>query len=244
VDGAVVSLIVQSVVGASVLAGSITTLVHAIINVYVKRGAESSSPRAELTPEMRDEIEQNEAWWLRSFHNLLEEAGTPELVRVPGEWSRDGYGALRQRRDYVALTGCICYRCAYALKKSKEQTKIPLHNGNVQVIRELQSKLGVMADGIVGPATMRVIESNDHLWHADMSQDAWALYFELKIPELSGVIERYKAAEVAQYALPRHITSITKSGVTLDINQPEPYKAKRQLAEAMDAEIAFWKSVA
>ncbi|QWY84117.1 hypothetical protein SEA_A3WALLY_310 [Microbacterium phage A3Wally] len=239
----VVELVVQAVVWATIASASITAIVQATLSAHNRKALERPQPRAELDPAMRDEIEQNERWWLKSFHNLLEESGAPELVRVPGEWSEDRYGSMRQRRDYVALVGCICPKCTYALKKSKEQPKIPLHNGNPYVIRELQTKLHVQADGIIGPATMRAIERNRPEWHADLTQSAWALYFELKIPELSGVVEQYR--KTAELEAPRGVTSVSRGGVTMNIHTPSYYKRQEKIyGQKIAREIEYWKSVA
>lgn len=235
----VVSCLISSVVFCTAITGTVQYL----INRTNGKKLEAAPARPELTPLQRDEIEQNERWWLRSFHELLEKAGTPELLRIPGEWSEDRYGAMRQRRDYVALEGCICPKCLYAVKQAKSQPKIPLHNGNVYVITELQRNLHVTADGIVGPQTMRAIEGNSPEWHADLTQDAWALYFELKIPELSGVVEQYRKS--AELDAARGVRSISKGGVTMEHHTPNYYKRQEKIyGQKIAREVEYWKSVA
>ncbi len=82
-----------------------------------KAPAQISAP---ISQEMRDEIEQNERWWLRSYHALMLRAGAEVIGRVHGmeitERSWNGNVNISyQQPDMVALEGCICSECKSVL---------------------------------------------------------------------------------------------------------------------------------
>lgn len=148
-----------------------------VMSWYITR--RDSSPKR-ISQEMRDEIEQNESWWLRSYHEILMKSGATVVAKINGtEWSERQYAGKGHRQnsrvifhctpDRVSLEGCICPECAEVLliaeKNKKEQAELELRAAKAhakearerRVTIELQMNLGVPADGIIGPITLRAI---------------------------------------------------------------------------------------
>lgn len=241
------------VCGGAGISGTITYLTHRFT-----RSKPEKQPRAELTAAMRDEIEQTPRWWDKQFHTLLLEAGAEVIARISGDYYEGWRGEYRKGADHIALKDCTCVRCARTLKMKTEraEAKIPLHNGNPRFIVELQHALGVYADGIVGPHTMRAIEATPSDWkpRIPIGPDVWELYFELKLPELQAYVEQYKAQAQAQLQhigvkMPKNVTSITKGGVTMQQIGPrtdaaiERYERKTFYEDDFQREVDFWESV-
>jgi hypothetical protein len=180
----VIEALLTGVLGSGAIAATITGIVHVFITRSNYRRKISSAPEpvkavATLSQAMRDEIEQNEAWWLRSFHALLLEVQTPVLARIPGreydqvETWRGEFISMKSP-DRVALEGCICPECA---KVVKEAERIPdtseISFDNPALVAEIQRAYGLVADGVVGVKTIRAIETRRP--SRPMSIEAWSL---------------------------------------------------------------------
>ena len=123
---------------------------------------------APISQEMRDEIEQNERWWLRSYHSLMLRSGAEATTRIIGEeytsyWT--GNAHVHKNPDRVALEGCICDACAKVVRDAEKMANevVTLDDpwdisfDNRQLVAEIQRAYGVVADGIAGPQTIRAI---------------------------------------------------------------------------------------
>lgn len=139
---------------------------------------------APISQEMRDEIEQNERWWLRSFHTLMLSSGAGVTIRIIGEeytsyWK--GNAHVHKNPDRVALEGCICDACAKVLRDAEKMANevVTLDDpwdisfDNRQLVAEIQRAYGLVPDGIAGPATIRAMLDRNPIHN--MSIGAWKL---------------------------------------------------------------------
>lgn len=218
-----IELIITSVVSATAFSALVTGGVQFFINRQNSKIEERMALPAPISQEMRDEIEQNEAWWLRSFHEQMLKAGAAVVAKIHGtEWSERKYVGKGRRQtshvifhrnpDRVSLEGCICPECAEVLviagQNEREQAELESRAAKARaeedrerrVVAELQANLGVQADGIMGPATLRAIQlgcGNSRY----LSPEAYEMLHEIRHfrPTLP---------------LPSNVTQMSRGGVT------------------------------
>lgn len=118
-----IELVITGMVTATAFSALITGGIQFMLNRQNRKITEQTQISAPVSQEMRDEIEQNEAWWLRSYHELMLKGGAKVVGRTHGMeiTERNSYGNLVRyaREDRVALEGCICPECARVLKETK-----------------------------------------------------------------------------------------------------------------------------
>ncbi|UDL16501.1 hypothetical protein SEA_ZOOMAN_260 [Microbacterium phage Zooman] len=212
---------IETVVWAMIASTSVGTLVAAHLQYLVVRRNKAVAEQKMLEParpatisqEMRDEIEQNEAWWLRAYHELMLRSGATVVARIHGmeyttrNWA-DSYTVAHKSPDRVSLEGCICPECASVLREyereeaaldSYEEEEISLDNR--VLVAEIQRAYGHVPDGIAGVRTMNTIRTG---WTTRPLS-----------PEARQLIERYKGAAAEVRNMPSNVTQMSRGGVTM-----------------------------
>lgn len=129
-----IELVITGMVTATAFSALITGGIQFMLNRQNRKITEQTQISAPVSQEMRDEIEQNEAWWLRSYHELMLRSGAKVVSRIHGleivekkelprgRGMKHGVSYVNvsyQQPDRVSLEGCICPECARALEETK-----------------------------------------------------------------------------------------------------------------------------
>lgn len=187
-----IELVITGMVTATAFSALITGGIQFMLNRQNRKITEQTQISAPVSQEMRDEIEQNEAWWLRSYHELMLRSGAKVVSRIHGleivekkelprgRGMKHGVSYVNvsyQQPDRVSLEGCICRECAAVLEAQEAALDVPpvgdISFGNPILVKEIQHAYGVMADGICGPSTMHAINTRKPT--RPMSMQAWDL---------------------------------------------------------------------
>ncbi|URP22308.1 hypothetical protein SEA_BIG4_275 [Microbacterium phage Big4] len=219
---------IETIVWTMIASTSVGTLVAAHLQYLVVRRnkaiAEKKALPAPVSQEMRDEIEQNEAWWLRSFHALMERSGASVIGLIHGmEYTETYRGSMRYGRtpDRKALEGCICSECARIMAEVRRPaTNVTF--GNPVLVAEIQRAYGQVPDGLAGPRTLGAIRTG------------WTT-IPLS-PEARQLIEHYKGAGPEVRTLPANVTQMSRGGVTMTNALPG-----RRVD--WEAEVAYWTNL-